>query len=129
MTRRATATGRSRCVSDTQIPPKTGSSLPGVAATGRDRPVTSVTRVTAGTSAHRSTATVLADDLVEELAGLRDPGGAAAAAGQGGVPAAPQSGDPAPGVGPPPAAGGGDAPGPPPPHPPPPAPTAGGGRA
>src|SRR4051794_41519756 len=89
MTRRATATGRSRCVSDTQVPPETGSSLPGVAATGRDRPVTSVTRVTAGTSAHRSTATVLADDLVEELAGLRGPGGAPAAAGAGGVPAAP----------------------------------------
>jgi AcrR family transcriptional regulator len=36
--------------------------------------------VTAGTSASRSTATVLADDLVEELAGLRDPAAAAAAA-------------------------------------------------
>src|SRR4051794_23942415 len=111
MTRRATATGRSRCVSDTQIPPKTGSSLPGVAATGRDRPVTSVTRVTAGTSAHRSTATVLADDLVEELAGLRDPGGAAAAAGQDVGPGAPQGVGPAPGVVEPGAAGEANAPG------------------
>jgi AcrR family transcriptional regulator len=39
-----------------------------------------VTDVTAGASARRSTATVLADDLVEELAGLRDPAASAAAA-------------------------------------------------
>jgi len=40
---------------------------------GRDRPVTSVTGVTAGASASRSTATVLADDLVQELTGRPDP--------------------------------------------------------
>ena len=39
-----------------------------------------MTGVTAGASASRSTATVLADDLVEELAGRRDPAAAAAAA-------------------------------------------------
>jgi AcrR family transcriptional regulator len=49
--------------------------------------------VTAGTSASRSTATVLADDLVEELAGLRDPGGAAAAAVQDVLPTAPGTDD------------------------------------
>src|SRR3954468_19617042 len=53
---------------------------PGVAAVEPDRPVTSVTAVTAGASASRSTATVLADDLVEELADRRDPAAAAAAA-------------------------------------------------
>src|SRR4051812_34789605 len=53
---------------------------PGVAAPEGDRPVTSVTGVTAGASASRSTATVLADDLVEELAGQRQPDAAAGAA-------------------------------------------------
>src|SRR3954447_15176924 len=47
----------------------------GVAVRGPDRPVTSVTGVTAGASASRSTATVLADDLVEEAAGRRNAGG------------------------------------------------------
>jgi len=50
--------------------PETGPRSPGVAVRGRDRPVTSVTGVTAGTSARRSTATVLTD----ELAGSGDPG-------------------------------------------------------
>src|SRR4051794_27788302 len=59
---------------------RNGHDRPGVAAGERDRPVTSVTGVTAGTSARRSTATVLADDLVEELAGRRQPGPAAGAA-------------------------------------------------
>src|SRR3954467_13628514 len=61
-------------------PPETGRGPPGVADGGRDRPVTTVTRVTAGTSANRSTATVLADDLVGELAGRHDPEAAAAVA-------------------------------------------------
>ncbi|WP_138757285.1 TetR/AcrR family transcriptional regulator [Modestobacter altitudinis] len=42
--------------------------------------------MTAGASASRSTATVLADDLVEELAGRRDPEAAAAAAVAGATP-------------------------------------------
>src|SRR3712207_73095 len=52
---------------------------PSVAAGGTDRPVTSVTGVTAGGSARRSIATVLADDLVQELAGHRPPAAAAEA--------------------------------------------------
>src|SRR3954447_1050744 len=57
-----------------------GHGRPGVVAREGDRPVTSVTGVTAGASANRSTATVLADDLVEELAGQRQPDAAAEAA-------------------------------------------------
>src|SRR4051794_36258263 len=47
---------------------------PHVAARGPDRPVTSVTAVTGGASARRSTATVLADDLVDGLADARATG-------------------------------------------------------
>src|SRR4051794_37927089 len=78
---------------------RNGHGRPGVAAREEDRPVTSVTGVTAGASASRSTATVLADDLVEELAGRRDPAAAAAAAVQevapaGGEPPAPDPDEP-----------------------------------
>ncbi len=90
MARRATVTDRSHSVPDTGWP-ATRSEISRrrlhVAARGPDRPVTSVTAVTGGASARRSTATVLADDLVEgladELAGARGPGGPPAAPGAG----------------------------------------------
>jgi AcrR family transcriptional regulator len=52
--------------------------------------------VTAGASASRSTATVLADDLVEGLAGLRDPETAAAAAVQEAAPPSSRADEPEP---------------------------------
>src|SRR4051812_696479 len=57
-----------------QVRPGIRASRPGVAAGDRDRPVTSVTGVTAGASASRSTATVLADELVQGLSASPDPG-------------------------------------------------------